>query len=75
MNYNNLIPVLINAIKQQQQQISALQQEKAALGVRLAALEKKTEKDISRARLSHGKHTPALKQRPSNSHGKLYSNL
>jgi hypothetical protein len=75
MNYNNLIPVLINAIKQEQQQISALQREKAALGVRLAALEKKTVKYVSRARLSHGKHAPVLKQRPSNSHGKPYSSL
>src|SRR5207247_11427973 len=44
MNYNNLIPVLVNAIKQQQQQISALRQEKAALDVRLAALEMRTER-------------------------------
>jgi len=44
MNYNNLIPVLVNAIKQQQQQISALRREKAALDVRLAALEMRTER-------------------------------
>src|SRR5262249_48851773 len=41
MNYNNLIPVLVNAIKQQQQQISALQRQKAAMHIRLAALEKR----------------------------------
>jgi hypothetical protein len=55
MNYNNLIPVLINAIKQQQQQISALQGQKASLEIRFAALERRMQKRAHPRRAAHAR--------------------